>query len=190
MKTGLANEALTSTVAVYNITRSNVLTPDPNPTHVGSSIQTGEQRQCGGFEADVAGRLAGGWNVTSAYAYTDARITRDTMAAGSRPQNVPANLLNLFARYERLGDPVGRVGLGAGLFGTWVNAREPSRILCPAGYTTVDADVTYRRARITLQLNVYNVFNKDYIASAATLGGLGVLIGEPRTARVSVGYGF
>ena len=189
VKTGLANEALTSTVAVYNITRSNVLTPDPNPTHVGSSIQTGEQRSRG-FEADVAGRLAGGWNVTSAYAYTDARITRDTMAAGSRPQNVPANLLNLFARYERLGDPVGRVGLGAGL--RYVGERQgtqPNTYVLP-GYTTVDADVTYRRARITLQLNVYNVFNKDYIASAATLGGLGVLIGEPRTARVSVGYGF
>ena len=63
-----------STLAFFDLTRSNVLTTDP--TNPNFSIQTGEQNSQG-IELDVRGEILPGWSVIASYAYTDTRITED-----------------------------------------------------------------------------------------------------------------
>lgn len=186
VKSDLVAGRLTSTVAVYKIKRANVLTTDPDPTHVGFQVLTGEQ-EGQGFEADLTSRLTAHWSLSAAYAYTDLRITRDTTAQGSRPQNVPTHQANLFMSYH--------VPVGLSIGGGWraVGTRQgtlPNTFELP-GYQTVDAMAAYRFGKMTVQLNATNLFNEDYIASSAAVGGTGnVLIGPNRTALVTVGFGF
>ncbi|NJK53412.1 MAG: TonB-dependent receptor [Leptolyngbyaceae cyanobacterium SU_3_3] len=87
IKADWLDRRLSTTLALYQITRSNVVTTDPaNPNF---SVQTGEQRSRG-VELDMIGEILPGWRIAAGYAYTDARITADnTFAVGNRINNVP-----------------------------------------------------------------------------------------------------
>ena len=84
-----ADKALYSTVALYQLTKQNIvvrLSAGP-PEQFG---QIGEA-QSRGLEWDMGGRLTPQWNLTASYAYTDAKVTRDVkvgdriaIPAGSR----------------------------------------------------------------------------------------------------------
>ncbi|MHC5830681.1 MAG: TonB-dependent receptor domain-containing protein, partial [Nostoc sp.] len=64
IKQEFLNSRLSTTLAFYQITRQNLLTPDPtNPLY---SIQTGEQKSRG-IELDVTGQILPGWKVIATY---------------------------------------------------------------------------------------------------------------------------
>jgi iron complex outermembrane receptor protein len=85
------NNRLSATLAFYDLTRTNVLAADPN--NPGFSIQTGEQ-QSRGIELSLGGEILPGWNIFAGYAYTDARLTKDTtFQPGNRLGNTPENSL-------------------------------------------------------------------------------------------------
>ncbi|MEG3850373.1 TonB-dependent receptor [Microcoleus sp. herbarium19] len=88
------SEQLSATLALYDLTRTNVTTEDPdNPDF---QIQTGKQRSQG-VELSIAGEILPGWNIIAGYAYIDAKITEDnTFPVGSRLYNVPENSFNLW----------------------------------------------------------------------------------------------
>ncbi|NJL41090.1 MAG: TonB-dependent siderophore receptor, partial [Leptolyngbyaceae cyanobacterium SM1_4_3] len=65
---------LSATLAAYEITRSNITTPDPDNRDF--SIQVGEQRSRG-IEFDVGGEVLPGWNIIASYAHTNAEVTED-----------------------------------------------------------------------------------------------------------------
>ena len=92
------NEQLSATLALYDLTRTNVTTDDPdNPDF---QIQTGEQRSRG-VELSVQGEILPGWNIIAGYAYTDAEITEDNVFdERNRLVNVPKNAFNLWTSYE------------------------------------------------------------------------------------------
>jgi iron complex outermembrane recepter protein len=78
---------ISSTLAVYHLTKENILTPDPD--YPGFSIQIGEQRSRGA-EVDIAGEVLPGFRLIGSYAYTDAEIVKsDPEREGNRPANVP-----------------------------------------------------------------------------------------------------
>lgn len=52
-------------------------------------------------------------------------------------------------------------------------------------YTLLDAGITYRKGKVTLRGNVYNVFNTSYINQADSFG---VFLGVGRTYNVSLRY--
>lgn len=189
IKTATFDNRLNSTFAVYDITRTNVLTPDPDPLHAGFNIATGEQRSRG-FDADVAYAFNDNWNLIFAYAYTDIEITRDTDFQGNTPINVPKHQASVFSKYEFTEGPLAGVGLGLGA--RHVGDREgtlPNSYRLPA-YTTVDVSISYRFDDARLQLNIYNLLDEEYFPSSASTGGIGVLAGEPLTARLTLGYAY
>jgi iron complex outermembrane recepter protein len=70
IKTDLTDK-LSTTLAFFDLTLSNVLTADPiNPLF---SVQTGKQRSRG-IELDISGEILPGWSIIAGYAYTDAKI--------------------------------------------------------------------------------------------------------------------
>ena len=189
LKTAALDNRLNSTLAAYEITRTNVLTSDPDPLHAGFNIATGEQRSRG-FDADIAYAFNDSWNLIFAYAYTDIEITRDTDFQGDIPINVPKHQASVFSKYEFTDGPL--AGLGLGLGARHVGDREatlPNSYQLPA-YTTVDASISYRLDDARLQLNLYNLLDEEYFPSSASTGGIGVLAGEPLTARLTLGYAY
>ncbi|BAC88295.1 TonB-dependent receptor domain-containing protein [Gloeobacter violaceus] len=90
-KAELAGGRSLATAALYELTKQNALTTDPdNPLF---SIQTGEV-QSKGFEVDLSGRPLPGWDIYASYAYIDARYTRDNdIAVGTEVGGVPGTSL-------------------------------------------------------------------------------------------------
>ena len=113
---GNISDRLSATLALYDLTRTNVTTQDPdNPEF---EIQTGEQNSQG-IELSVAGEIIPGWNITAGYAYTDAKITEDNLfEEGNHLNNAPENAVSLWTTYTLQQNSLSGLGFGAGsLFG-------------------------------------------------------------------------
>ena len=89
---------LRSTVALFNITKKNVLTSDPLNGFF-FSVATGEQRSKG-VEFDIAGKILPGWDIIANYAYIDARVTKDVLfQENSRVPNSALHQGSLWTTY-------------------------------------------------------------------------------------------
>ena len=186
IKVDLASR-ISLTASAYQLTEQNVVTQDQaNPLF---SVQTGEQRSRG-IELDATYKLAPGWDLLTAYAYTDAQITKDnTFLVGSRIANVPRHALRLWSTYEITDGPLSGLGFGGGLYGATqrpgnLPPRSAPLVASLREYWTVDAAVYYRRAGWRLSANVINMLNRDYYESGQGLGRL--YPGQPATVLFRV----
>ncbi len=118
--------------AVYEITQSNILTNDPDPTHIcngGScNVQTGEGR-VRGFELEGTYALTKTLSVRGSYTYMDATVTQSNSAdLGKRLTRVPREIISArfdyrFARGLSLGMGVRYTGSFYGdSANTWKNS--------------------------------------------------------------------
>ena len=177
---------LSSTLAFYQLTRQNVLTPDPRDANF--SIQTGEQRSRG-IDLDISGEILPGWRITSSYAYTDARIVEDNaLAIGNRINNVPQHSASLFTTYEIQKGNLQGLGFGLGLFYVGEREGDLDNSFSLPSYLRTDAAIFYRRGNLRAALNVNNLFNVRYFES--TNGDLRVFPGAPLTVQGTVGFEF
>lgn len=187
IKTEFLQGRLSSTLAFYELTRSNVLTP--SPTDPFASVQTGEQRSRG-VELDVAGEILPGWRVIASYAYTDAQITQDNeYDIGNRLVNVPKNSASLWTTYEVQNGGLKGLGFGVGL--RYVGEREgdlENSFELPSYFRT-DAAIFYKRNNFRAALNVNNLFNTEYF-EAAQYGRAGIFPGAPLTVIGTIGLEF
>ena len=186
LKSDWLNRKLSTTLAFYQITRSNVLTSDPaNPNF---SIQTGEQRSRG-VELDIAGEILPGWKIASGYAYTDARITADNaFEVGNRINNVPEHALSLWTTYEIQTGSLNGLGLGLGVFYVGQREGDLGNIFQIPSYVRTDASLFYRRENFRIGLNIENLFDVRYFETAES--DLRVYYGAPLTVKGSVSFSF
>ncbi|UKO96920.1 TonB-dependent siderophore receptor [Nostoc sp. UHCC 0870] len=177
---------LSSSLALYQLTRSNVLTTDLRDPSGNTSIQTGEQRSRG-FEVDITGEIAPGWKIIGGYAYTDAQITEDNdLPVGNRLSNVPEHAISLWSTYELQKGNLQGLGFGLGLF--YVGEREGNlnNSFSLPGYLRTDAALFYRRNNFRAALNLQNLFDNEYFEAAS--GILRVSPGAPRTVKFTLGW--
>lgn len=186
VKADLLDGRLFSTLALYHLTRTNVLTPDLDEP--GFNIQAGEQRSQG-IEFDVTGEILPGWNIIATYAYTDAVITEDNrFEEGDRLANAPEHAASLWTTYEiQRGDFQG-LGFGLGLFFVGERQGDLANTFTLPGYVRTDAALFYRRDRFRTALNVRNLFDIEYFETASGL--LNVYPGSPLTASFNVSWEF
>jgi iron complex outermembrane receptor protein len=175
---------LSSNLALYQITRSNVLTSDPRDPDF--SIQTGEQRSRG-FEVDIVGEILPGWKIIGGYAYTDAQVTKDNdIPVGNRIDNVPEHAISLWNTYEIQKGNLQGFGFGLGLF--YVGEREGNlnNSFSLPSYLRTDAALFYRRNNFRAALNLQNLFDMESFETAN--GILRVYPGAPRTVKFTLGW--
>jgi iron complex outermembrane receptor protein len=177
---------LSTTLAAYRLTKTNVITTDPNNPQF--SIQTGEQRSQG-IELDIAGEILPGWKVIASYAYTDAKVTEDnSIPVGNRLNNVPENQASLWTTYEiQQGDLKG-LGFGVGLFHVGERQGDLANSFQLKDYLRTDAVLYYRKDRFKAALNIRNLFDIDYAKSSS--GPVFINRGEPFTITGSVSWEF
>jgi len=149
---------LAATVALFDITKRNVLTPDPvDPIF---SVQTGAQTSRG-VELDVIGEILPGWNILANYAYINAFVSEDnSIPEGDRLVGIPEHSASLWTTYELQEGNL--QGLGFGLGVVFVGERQgrlPNNDFTLPSYTRVDARVSYQRDNYELGLNVKNLFD-------------------------------
>jgi iron complex outermembrane receptor protein len=186
VKADWLNKRLSSTLALYDLTQTNVLTEDPNDPEF--EVQTGEQNSKG-IELQTIGEILPGWNVIASYAYTDAKITEDNVfTIGNSLANVPENAFSLWNTYTISEGSLSGLGFGLGLF--YVGEREGNldNSFQLDDYLRTDAAIYYRRDDLNLALNFKNLFDVDYIESSDD--DLRVNPGEPFTVEFSASYQF
>jgi iron complex outermembrane receptor protein len=156
---------LVTNLAAYHLTRSNVAATDPD--NLDFSIAIGEQRSQG-IEFDVMGEILPGWNVIVSYAHTDAEITRDNSPReGNQLFGVPENAASLWSTYEIQSGNLQGLGFGLGLFFVGERQGDVDNSFQVPSYVRTDASLFYRRDNWRAAINVKNLFDVDYIESAA-----------------------
>ncbi|MBD2253339.1 TonB-dependent siderophore receptor [Nostoc parmelioides] len=192
IKTDFLDGRLSTTLAAYNLTKTNVLTPDPDPVLAlqGFQVQVGEQRSRG-IELDVAGEVLPGWRIVASYALTDAEVTADNSTPsriGNRLEMVPQHQASLWTTYTIQGGDLQGLGFGLGLFYVGERQGNLDNSFQLGDYLRTDAALFYRRDRFNAAINVRNLFNTDYLS--ATIGEIYNFRGEPFTITGSVSWEF
>jgi catecholate siderophore receptor len=177
------NPKLLFTAAAYQILRANV------PINIGNQQSIpGGAHIIRGFETALTGYITPEWQSVLGYAYTDARISKDVTAinisppivAGNRVQLVPYNQLSLWNKYQF--NPTWAAALGVIYFSDSFASSDDSVRL--PGFVRVDAAVYAKIDEMwRVQLNVENIFNQGYWATAD--GNNNISPGQPRTFRLT-----
>ncbi|CUI09638.1 TonB-dependent siderophore receptor [Massilia antarctica] len=180
---------LSSTVALYKIDKKNVLTT--NPANTDFAIPAGEVGSRG-LEVDVAGTVARKLQLSAAYAWTDATVTRgdQTIRTGSRFPNVARHSANvLLVSSFKLGDTNASLGAGASYVGKRMGDVAASSSFELPAYSTVKLVAAWAPDRkLRIALNIDNLFNKTWYASSYSQ--MWVAPGTGRAATLTASYGF
>jgi len=164
------NGRWTASVALYEITKKNELSPDPVNQYF--SVQLGETKTRG-VEFDVRGQLFSGLEVTANYAYTDARVTKDTEEKQIDRQipGTDKHIANAWLNYRFRRGPVKGLGLSFGGShaagrSAWYAAYDRDMDPSMPAYTKFDAAASYQFNKFLVAVNVNNLFNADVYSGA------------------------
>lgn len=182
------------TLAIFKAEKSNILSADPSGS--GSSVALGEA-QSQGIELDVTSNIGDNTSLALSYAYTDAEtenaiINPDwgvELPAGSALINIAKNTANLTLRHFLT---VGNSDADVGFTYQYVGDRlgetiTPDYILPSYSITRVFGSVALTE-KLTLNVSIDNLFDKDYFASS--YHRYWTMPGAPRTYTASLKYQF
>ena len=174
-------DGLLATAAIYQLDRTNTRVSDPSGN--GTFVLTGAQRTRGielGLERSITAR----WQVSAGYALQKAKVTRSTTACPTGDCDVPLvprHSGSLWTKYQ-LNKPF---AVGLGVLARSRSYASISNLVELPGYVRVDGAAYYKLAPgIEAQLNVENLFNRDYFPTAHSDNNIAP--GAPRTARLTL----
>ncbi len=173
-----------ATAALFRLERTNIKVTDPATNTL---VPVGTQRT-DGLEVTLSGALAAGWQAYAGYAYLDGRITQSPgvdsgqRLEGKRPTLTSMHSANLWLT-RLLG---GGFMLGAGINYVGDRFANPGNTVTLPRYVTFDAIAAFRAKAYELQLNLFNVFDRDYIVAGHGSAPNLNLPGAPRNALVSL----
>jgi iron complex outermembrane recepter protein len=177
---------LSTTLAFYDLTRSNVSTTDPNNSIF--SVQTGKQRSRG-IELDISGEILPGWNIIAGYAYTDAKVIADnTIPVGNRLFAAPEHAFNLWTTYRIQKGGLQGLGFGLGFYYAGETEADLANTFEVPSYFRTDAAIFYERGQFRASVNFRNLFDVEYYR--ATGSGNSVGVGEPFTVQGTLSWKF
>jgi catecholate siderophore receptor len=182
-KWDLMDNQISLTGAVFRLEKDNARVPDPN--NAGFNMLAGSQR-VDGVQIGALGHITEDWQITAGYTYLDDKVTKSAAGAapvGSRLVYTPHNSFTAFTEY--------RIGYGFEIGGgtQYVSSRlaqNTAPIRAVPGYWTFDAMAKYDVSeKMSLQLNVINIFDKYYYDA---IHNFHVVPGAGRTALLSVNF--
>jgi iron complex outermembrane recepter protein len=179
------------TVAAYDLTQQNVPTTDP--AKPSGRIQVGEIRTRG-IEFEGKASLDKHLDVIGSYTRSDTEITKaNDGTQGNRPLNIPDEVASLWAFYTSRNGPLNAFGFGAGVRYVGNTAGNAANTLFVPQYTLYDAAAKYDLGKLSLalagtdlQLNVTNLFDKEYVSQCSN--NVTCLYGNGRTVLTTLRY--
>ena len=194
VKGAFFGDRLNASAAVFKIQQDNLaqstglIIPGTTPPETAYRASKGATSR--GFELDLSGELAPGWNVSAGYTQFKA-----TDASGEDVNSIyPRRLIRLFTAYRLHGNLSG-LTLGGGVNwqgSTYTNATNPlgnvERIE-QKSYSLVNLMARYEFSKqLSAQLNINNVFDKKYFAMFDAYSQM--TYGAPRNATLKMTYKF
>jgi catecholate siderophore receptor len=154
---------LSATLAFFQLDRLNALATDPNNPAV-SFLVDGQRTR--GIELGISGNISDDWHIMGGYAYQNGKITKSissTALAGATLAQVPDHTFSLWNRY----DITSQWGVGLGsIYRGKMYAATDNLVTLP-GFLRFDAAVYFTlNKNVQLQVNIENLFDKNYYASA------------------------
>ena len=182
---------LAATAAIYRAENENEVITDS--TTGGSPAAVGKRR-VDGVELALIGQVTPALNLSAGLAYMDPKILRGVSSGTSQTQGSvivysPKVTFSSWASYKL---PLG-VTLGGGVRYVDTVARTssqatPTNLVNTESYWVADAMASYDiNKNISLQLNVNNLFDKEYVASLNN-GGSRYQPGQPRNALLTANF--
>ncbi|HSN40203.1 MAG TPA: TonB-dependent siderophore receptor [Burkholderiales bacterium] len=178
----------TVTASLFRLERTNIKFTDPATNTL---VPVGAQRT-DGLELTFSGRLPRGWQVYSGYAFLDSRVTQSVAVDSGQPvQGKRATLTPMHSANLWLTKALGG-GFGAGGGFNYVGDRyaNPGNTVTLPEYVTFDAAAWYRAHSFDLQLNVFNLFDRQYIVAGHGSAPNLNLPGAPRSVQVTLRHAF
>ncbi len=201
LKRDWMNGKWNSSVAVYQITRNNVLTTDfdhTNPLGQYYQRQSGQQKTKG-IEVDIKGKILPNLDVIINYAYTEAKITKDSdpKVVGNQVAGSTRHIQNSWLNYRFDNGVMNGFGISIGY--QYQVKRSPWYVFDNSAnslpdYFRLDGSLSYVKDKMSFNLVVNNILNK-YLYSGAPYSTSTQTYyywqAEPGTnVRFSVGYKF
>ncbi len=176
-------------LAAYHIIKENVLQDDPDASDDETKYVAYGKVRSQGIEMDVLADITENWAANLSYAYNDTRVKQAydgiSRTVGTRFANAPHQQLGAWTRYE-LTSIDSTVGFGASYVSEQMS--EDGQKVKP--YTIYDASwQTQVNKDLSLQLNVKNLFDKEYAVSGF-LERTGHFVGEGRRVYLTANYEF
>lgn len=170
---------LAFTAAIYRLTRDNSRFNNP----VTGLAELSGRTRAQGVEFSLAGRILPDWQASLGLAWQEGEVRSATASApaGRTLSQLPHLQASAWTRY----DVTRRLGLGLGVTHQSSMFTTISNTVRLPAWTRVDAAVFYElNDRLSLQLNVENLFDTDYFPSAHTDNN--ITTGKPINARLTV----
>ncbi|USA47009.1 catecholate siderophore receptor Fiu [Acinetobacter sp. C26M] len=180
--------------AVYHTENENQFTTDPITKE---SVQEGKTR-VEGVELGVVGQITDAWNISAGVAHMKTKQKNQQSFSSTGEKTVtdsvrwsPDWTATLWTTYDIAGF---KVGLGARYVDEQkrvnTDSTAPANMPKVPSYVVFDAMAGYSfNKNASLNLNVYNLADKDYI-SALNNGGSRFVLGQPRSAALTFNYKF
>ena len=168
------------TAAIFRLDRSKT----PFTDSLGNTTLTGESR-VEGFEIGAVGEISDFWKANIGYTYLDGELRSASSfgPAGQRLQQTPRHQIAAWNRF----DVTQALGFGFGVIHQSDQYASFSNTVELPSYWRVDAAAFYTVSdRLSLQLNIENLFDETYYPSAH--GNNNIQPAEPFSARIGVRF--
>jgi len=189
-KWDLLHRKLGLNAALFRTVVKNEVEQDPvNPT---TYYQTGRKR-VQGVELSAVGQLTRDWSLSAGYSWMDTKVEQGRVITAGGENALTYTPKTAFTSWTNYTFPFGlRIGGGVRYAGRLLRGTDGA-VGTPAytdDYWVVDAVAAYKVARwLDLQLNVYNLGDKRYVA-AINKSGYRYTPGAPRWASLTANFHF
>lgn len=171
LKLDLFDRRLSGTVALFNLTRENVLQVIASDDPLKPIFNLSGEERSKGVEIDIAGRIGPDFTVFASYAYTDSEVLTSTNPAlvGAPLEGVAKNAVSVFGKYDFGAVGPGDLSANAGLL--WrqgpilmTNNTPGNTPFAADSYTVLDAGLDYvLPSGLALSLKVTNLTDEAYM---------------------------
>jgi catecholate siderophore receptor len=182
------NRRLLVSAALFRTDITNDVETDPDGT-----VSQSARKRVQGLELGANGQITDNWSVSAGYVFQNATVANGSAVTADGSTNLaytPRHALSLWSTYEL---PHGfKLGGGARYVGRMERGTDtaPGTPTYVDAYWVFDAMAGYKvNKTLDFQLNVYNLFNKDYVASI-NKSGYRYFPGAPRSAMLTANIHF
>ncbi|MBS1598278.1 MAG: TonB-dependent siderophore receptor [Bacteroidetes bacterium] len=185
-KAGLFRSKLFASIAFYQLTLQNVAVNANDPSNPDLYVQRGEDR-ARGIETEANGNILPNLSVNISYAYNETKIIKSEVhdEIGKIRENAPKHSSSSWIKYT-FNKKILK-GLSVAIGHSQVSMRNTlDENLTLPGYIILNAGIQYAYKHFILALNMNNLTNKTYWASA--YNNINKWPGEPRNFMINLGY--
>ncbi|HEY8585393.1 MAG TPA: catecholate siderophore receptor Fiu [Rhodanobacter sp.] len=188
-KWDLLGERLLVTGAIYRTTVTNDLVQDPVDLQY---YQTGRKR-VQGIELGMVGKLSDNWAVSAGYTTMDASVLSGNAVADDGSSDLAYTPKSAFTAWTTYHLPFKLTVGGGARYAGGMKRGTDGAVGTPAftqAYWVFDAMASYPLSRhVNLQLNLYNLFDRDYVA-AINKSGYRYTPATPRSVMLTANFDF